>query len=328
VLTAIDKERSFTEGAAGLNTRLFGVARNLVRIAAENGRPDSERLPEYSDARRKQLQESLLSASPFYLELEKAKLADSLAYMIQELGTDRPIVKKILEGKTPEARAAELLGGTRLADIAFRKELLAGGAAAIQASDDSLIVLARSIDPESRQLRKKYEDEVTSVERASYAKVAQAVFAIEGADAYPDATGTLRLSYGTVKGYVEGGKQLTPYTTFGGMYQHAATHGNKDPYELPARWNDKKAALDLNTPLDFVTTNDIVGGNSGSPVINAKGEFVGIVFDGNIHMLSGYYVYDMAVNRGIMTDSRAIVEALRKVYGAGPLADELAGTAR
>ncbi len=328
VLMTIDKDRSFTEAAAGLNTRLFGVARNLVRIAAESGKPDPERLPEYSDARRKQLQDTLLTPAPFHVEMEKAKLADSLAYMTQELGSDHPIVKKILGSKTPEARAAELLDGTRLADIAARKELLAGGAPAIQASNDSLIILARDIDPESRQLRKKYEDEVTSVERASYAKIAQAVFATEGANAYPDATGTLRLSYGSVKSYVEGGKQLAPYTTLGGMYQHAAAHGNKGPYELPARWNENKGALDLNTPLDFVTTNDIVGGNSGSPVVNAKGEFVGIVFDGNIHMLSGYYVYDMVVNRGIMTDSRAIIEALRKVYGAGALADEIVGAAK
>jgi len=320
-----DLERNFTEGAVGLNTQLFGTARTIVRLVAESGKPDADRLPEFAEARRPVIDRGLFTARPLYPAYEEAKLADSLAFMQEELGEASPIVKKILGDKTPEVRAAELLDRTRLGDIATRKQLVAGGQAAVDASTDPLIVLAKAIDPESRAIRKKVEDDVTSVERASYAKIAQAVFAIDGPRAYPDATSTLRLSYGAVKSYVENGQRIAPYTTFAGLYERAAQHKEQPPYDLAPRWVEKKAALDLATPLNVVTTNDIVGGNSGSSVVNTKGELVGLVFDGNIQSLPGYFIYDEPVNRAIAVDVRAVVEALRKAYDAGALADEMTG---
>ncbi len=321
----LDLERSYADQASGLNTQLFGVARNVVRLVAETAKPESERLPEFAEARRPIVERGLFTKRPIYPDLEKAKLADSLAAMVTELGAEHPLTKKILGGRTPEARAAELIDGTKLADVKVRQDLVAGGQAAIDKCTDPLIVLAKAIDPEARAIRKKYEDEVTSVERASYAKIAQAVFATQPG-AYPDATGTLRLSYGAVKSYKEDdGRVIAPYTVFGGLYERSAQHQNQGPYELVGRWVEKKAALDLATPLDFVTTNDIVGGNSGSSVVNTKGELVGLIFDGNIQSLPGYFIYDEGVNRAVAVDSRAIVEGLRKVYGAGPLVDEMTG---
>jgi hypothetical protein len=324
-LPAYEFERVFTEGAAGLNTRLFGVARTLVRLAAERNNPEADRLPEYTDARIPIVERGLLTPSPLFADYERAKLADSLAFMQSELGASSPIVTAILGGQTPEERAADLIGGTKLLDLSDRKELLSGGQAAIDASADPLVVLARSLDPMSRALRKKYEDEVTSVERASYAKIAQAVFAVEGGNAYPDATGTLRLSYGAVRSYMEEGRRVAPYTVFRGLYDRSAQHGGQPPYDLSPRWAEKKAELNLKTPFNFVTTNDIVGGNSGSPVVNTKGEIVGLIFDGNIQSLPGYFVFDESVNRAVAIDSRAIVEALGKVYGAGAIVAEMTG---
>ncbi len=314
----------FTEGTAGFNSELWSYARTLVRLAAESAKPDAERLPEYTGARRASLELNLFSPAQVYKDLEKIKLADSLAFMREELGAEHPMVKQVLAGKTPEARAAELIDGTKLSDAAYRKELAAGGPKAIEESKDPLIVLARAIDERARSLRKRYETEVVSNERANYARVSRALFDLEGTKLYPDATFTLRLSYGAVKGYKEsGGKTVAPFTTFAGLYEHAAAHGNKPPYKLPAQWVEKKSALDLKTPFNFVSTNDIIGGNSGSPTINRNGEIVGLIFDGNIESLMGNFIYDESVNRAISVDSRGIIEALRKVYGANELVEEL-----
>jgi V8-like Glu-specific endopeptidase len=186
-----------------------------------------------------------------------------------------------------------------------------------------MIVLARSIDTEARAVRKRYEDEVVGVERANYAKIARARFDLQGTKLYPDATFTLRLSYGVVKGYEENGKQIPPFTNFAGLYQRSAQHNNQSPYQLPARWVERKAALNLNTPLNFVNTTDIIGGNSGSPVINRNAEIVGLIFDGNIQSLVGNFIYDETQNRAVAVDSRGMIEALRKVYNANEVASEL-----
>ena len=318
------RERRIFDQAAGFNTTTFGFARTLVRLAAESQKPNAERLPEFTDARRASLDLALYSPAPIYDDFEKLKLADSLGFMVELLGADHPLVKQILSGKTPEARATELIEGSKLKDVAYRKELAAGGRQAIESSTDPMIVLARLIDPKARELRKRFENEVIGVERTNYAKIARARFANEGTSIYPDATFTLRLSYGAVKGYRENGKQVTPFTTLGGLYERAANFKYQFPYNLPPRWMEKKPAINLSTPFNFVSTDDIIGGNSGSPTINKKGELVGLIFDGNIQSLVGDFIYDESVNRAISVDVRAMGEVLRKVFGANEIANELA----
>jgi hypothetical protein len=317
------RERRIFDQAAGFNTTTFGFARLLVRLADESQKPNSERLPEFTDARRASLELALYSPAPIYDDFEKLKLADSLGFMVELLGAEHPLVKQIMNGKTPEARANELIEGTKLKDVAFRKQLAAGGKQAIASSTDPMIVLARLIDPKARELRKRFENEVTGVERTNYAKIAGARFANEGTSIYPDATFTLRLSYGAVKGYMENGKYVAPFTTLGGLYQRAANFKYQFPYNLPPRWMEKKTAINLSTPFNFVSTDDIIGGNSGSPTINKNAELVGLIFDGNIQSLVGDFIYDESVNRAISVDVRAMREVLRKVFGANEIAEEL-----
>src|SRR6266704_2491708 len=317
------RERRIFDQAAGFNTTTFGFARTLVRLADESQKPNAERLPEFTEARRASLELALYSPAPVYDDFEKLKLADSLGFMVELLGADHPLVKQIMNGKTPEARANELIEGTKLKGVAFRKELAAGGKQAIESSTDPMIVLARLIDPKARELRKRFENEVTGVERTNYAKIARARFANEGNSIYPDATFTLRLSYGAVKGYMENGKRVTPFTTLGGLYDRAANFKYEFPYNLPPRWMEKKSAINPSTPFNFVTTDDIIGGNSGSPTINKNGELIGLIFDGNIQSLVGDYIYDESINRAISVDVRAMTEVLRKVFDANQIADEV-----
>lgn len=321
------RERRVFDQASGFNSTLFSYARALVRLAAENQKPNAERLFEFTDARRASLELGLYSPAPIHEDFEKLKLADSLAFMVELLGADNPLVKQVLDGKTPEARADELITGTKLKDPAYRKELAAGGAKAIEDSTDPMIVVAREIDAKARELRKRFESEVTGVERANYAKIARALFDTEGTHLYPDATFTLRLSYGTVAGYTENGKKVPPFTTLGGLFARSDQFKRQFPYNLPQRWYDKKSALDLNTPFNFVSTNDIIGGNSGSPTINQNGELVGLIFDGNIQSLVGDFMYDASVNRAISVDSRGMLEVLKKVFNANEVAAELTGAA-
>jgi hypothetical protein len=322
-LAAYERDRRFLDLAAGFNTVLFNYARTLVRLAEESAKPNAERLPEFTDARRASLENVLFAQTNMYDDYEKMKLADSLDFLREAYGADHELVKRILAGKTPEARAAELIDGSKLKDAAYRKQLAAGGKKAIDESTDPLIQLARSIDKEARDLSKRYNNEVLAVERAGYAKIARALFETEGDKIYPDATFTLRLSYGAVKGYTEEGKPVTPYTTLGGLYDRVNQFGGKFPYILPPRWTAKKSAIDPKTPFNVVSTNDIIGGNSGSPLVNKKGELVGLVFDGNRQSIVGNFYYDEAVNRTISVDSRGMLEILRKIFDAKELADEL-----
>jgi hypothetical protein len=317
------KERRIFDQGGGFNTTYFGYARTLVRMAAESEKPNAQRLPEFTDARRASLELGLYSPAPIHNDFEKLKLADSLAFMVELLGADHELVKQILNGKTPEARANELIEGTKLGDVGFRKELAAGGSKAIAAATDPMIVLARTIDAKARELRQRYESEVTGVERANYAKIARARFEDEGTKLYPDATFTLRLSYGAVKGYMENGNKIAPFTTLGGLYNRSTQYKAEFPYNLPPRWLEKKSSIDLKTPFNFVSTNDIIGGNSGSPTINKNAELVGLIFDGNIQSLVGDFYYDESVNRAISVDSRGMLEVLRKVFNANAIADEL-----
>jgi hypothetical protein len=323
-----ERDRRFLDLAAAFNTQLFQYARALVRYAAESAKPNAERLPEYADNRLPALGAALASDSPLYPDFEKMKLADSLAFMRDEYGASNPLVQRVLKGETPEARAAELIDGTKLKDASFRAQLFKGGAEAINASNDPMLELARSIDPEARAVRKRYEDEVVGVERNAYAKIAHALFETEGTKLYPDATFTLRLSYGAVKGYRENGKWIAPFTTLGGLYARAAEHKYQFPYNLPQRWLDRKSSLDLKTPFNFVSTNDIIGGNSGSPTVNRQGELVGLIFDGNIQSLVGNFIYDESVNRSISVDSRGMLEVMRKMFDATELVAELTGQAK
>ncbi|MGB8509487.1 MAG: S46 family peptidase [Pyrinomonadaceae bacterium] len=314
---------SLTDNGAAFNSPLFNYARTLVRLADEGSKPDAERLPEYANARRASLELALFSPAPVYDDFETMKLAASLTLMRDTYGATNPLVRKVLNGKSPEARAAELIAGTKLKDVEFRKSLAANGASAVAASNDPLIALARSIDAEARTVRKRYETEVIGVERTAYGKIARALFEKEGTGLYPDATFTPRLSYGAVKGYMEHGKRVAPFTNFAGLYARAESHKYIFPYHLARLWTDKKGALDLRTPFNFVATNDITGGNSGSPSFNKKLELVGLIFDGNIESLVGNFYYDETVNRSISVDSRGMLEVLRKLYGANEVASEL-----
>ena len=316
-------EHSVLESGHGFAGNLFAIAKTLVRLADENERPNAQRLREYSDSARSSLELQLFSAAPIYEDMEQVKLANSLSYFAEKFGGDAPLVKRVLAGKSPATRAAELIAGSKLKDIEERKRLATGGKLAIEQSQDPLIQLARLIDPDARAIRKKYEEQVIEPERQAYSLISQALFEIEGPSRYPDGTFTLRLSYGTVKGYLENGQQIPPWTTMGQTFDHAARHGNVAPWALPKSWHQRRSAIDSATPFNFVSTCDIIGGNSGSPVVNRAGEFVGIIFDGNIQSLVGDFIFDETQNRAVSVHSSAILEAMKKIYGADSLADEL-----
>jgi hypothetical protein len=318
----------FTRSTAvnSLGGDLFSRARDLVRLADEKPKPSSERLREYRDSNMDTVELRLFSPAPIYEALETQRLASGLGLMCELLGGDDPLVVKALAGKSPQARAEELVHGTSLKDVANRKSLYTGGASAIAASKDPLIQLAKELDPESRSLRKRFEDTVESAERDGYNKIAAAQFAVNGENQYPDATFTLRLSYGTVSGFKENGKDVPPFTNFGGLYERSKERANQYPFTVPEKFVAAKPSLNMNTPFNFVTTCDIIGGNSGSPTVNQAGEVVGLIFDGNIESLILDIAYTDEVARAVSVDTRAIIEAMRKVYACNALADEIVGT--
>jgi Peptidase S46 len=301
---------------------LFKYARLLLRAIDERAKPNGERIPAFRDSARESLELELFSTEPIYDDYEILRLTDSLTDFASQFGTDNPLVQKVLAGKSPHARAVDLVTGTRLKDVAVRKDLYAKDAAALQAAHDPMIDLARLIDRPARDARKIY-DAQDEIKKQAYSEIAKARFAIEGATNYPDATFTLRLSYGTVRGYEQDGKQIPAFTDFAGLYQRSAEHNNQPPFNLPQRWIDRKANLNLSRRFDFVSDADIIGGNSGSPVVNKANEFVGIIFDGNIQSLVLDCIYTDKQARAVSVDSAAIIEALRKVYDAQPLVDEL-----
>jgi hypothetical protein len=304
---------------------LFKYARLLLRAVDERAKPNGERLPQFRDSARESLELELFSTEPVYNDYEILLLTDSLTDFASQFGENSPLVQKVLAGKSPHARAVELVSGTKLKDVAVRKNLYAKDAAALQAVHDPMLDLARLIDGPAREARKLY-DAQEETKKQAYAEIARARFAIEGTGSYPDATFTLRLSYGTVRGYEQDGKQIPAFTDFTGLYQRSAEHDNKPPFDLPQRWIDRKTNLDLTTKFDFVSDADIIGGNSGSPVVNKDNEFVGIIFDGDIQSLVLDCIFTETQARAVSVDSAAIIEALRKVYDAQPLVDELLGT--
>ena len=305
--------------------RLPGLALSIVRLVTELKKPDGVRLDGFHEAQLESVRFRLFSPAPIYPRFEEAMLTGSLQFALDGLGPDDPFIKAVLNGRSPEAVAKEAVAGTKLADPAFRKSLVEGGEAAVQASTDPLVVLARRADPFGREVIKWQEDNVQSVEMKAGEKIGQARFAAYGKSLYPDATFTLRLTFGTVKGYPMNGTIAPVRTTLYGLYDRAYGFDMKPPFDLPRRFLERRSSLDLSTPVDFVSTCDIIGGNSGSPVVNKQGELVGLIFDGNIEGLVGDYVYNEENNRAVAVHSAAMIEVLRKVYDAGALADELLG---
>lgn len=313
----------YIERLRGFASQLARYARTLVRVAEERTKPNGERLREYRDSALPGLEQQLFADTPVHLPLERAVLTESLAQMKVALPAPSFDFVKIFGSGRPEQIANSLIAGTKLADPAVRKRLYQEGELAIESSTDPLIVLMRTVDAEARAVRKRFEDEVDSVERSEGSKIAHARFSEFGFSEPPDATSTLRLSYGTVKGYIENAKPVPHFTDFRGAFQYADEHDNKPPYKLPESWIGARNKIAIGTPLDFVSTADVLGGNSGSPVLNKSGEIVGVVFDGNSQALASNFVYNDEAARAVSVDGRAIKEALRKIYGASALADEL-----
>jgi hypothetical protein len=326
IAAAVAEHRQFheahalLEGAQAFPGDLFRIARMLVRGAAERTKPNDARLREFTDAAMPSLQQALFSEAPIHPEMEQVVLTFGLTKLRELLGPDHPVVREVLDKESPEDMARDIVRWTTLGDVAVRRALWDGGQEAIEASAEPLIVLARMIDDDARALRKRYEDRVEAVIRKESETIARARWAKAGGRGYPDATFTLRMTYGTVKGYEEHGRTIHPITRLGGLFERAT---GKDPYRLPASWLAAKDRLDPKTPFNFASTCDIIGGNSGSPVINRKAELVGLIFDGNIQSLGGDFWFDESVNRAVAVQSPAILEALKKIYRADALLKEL-----
>ncbi len=303
---------------------LAQIARMLVRLGAESRKPSPERLPEYGDAGRASLEAMLYSPAPIHVELEIERMASWLAGLAEERGLDDALVVRLLEGQSPRARATALVRGTSLGDVGFRHAVAAMNERELAECADPMIRFVLSIDAAARAARKAWEDEVDSPQRLGYADIASARFAAFGDSVYPDATFTLRMSYGTVQGWTStSGEAIPPFTTLGGTFLRAEARAGDPAFALPASWLGARGRLQADTPFNFVSTNDIIGGNSGSPIVDADGEIVGLIFDGNLDSLAGDVVYDITRNRATSVDARGMLEAMRVVYGATALVDEM-----
>ncbi|MCP3161978.1 S46 family peptidase [Myxococcus qinghaiensis] len=330
-LVNIRKDLAFVEQGNGLSSSLYGIAKMLVRASEELPKENGQRLREFNQANLPALQAQLLSPAPIYADLEILRLTFGLTKMREELGSNHPFVKKVLGKESPEKMAARLVKGSKLCvlkdmkgskvcDVSVRKGLWDGGKAAIAASKDPMIQLALALDADGRAVRKNYEENIDAVIKKNAELVAKAKFEAYGTNQYPDATFSLRLSYGSVKGYMEDGKKVDPVTQMAGTFEHAT---GEEPFALPPSWLKSEKLLDGATAMNLVTTNDIIGGNSGSPMINKDAEIVGLVFDGNIQSLGGEYGFDESVNRTVAVHSDAIIESLKKIYGANRVLEEL-----
>ncbi|MBI4661843.1 MAG: S46 family peptidase [Verrucomicrobia bacterium] len=312
------------EAGLAFNSELFGIARTLLRAAEERPKPNGERLREFVESARESLEFQLFSDDPIYEDFEQLKLADSLTWMAEQLGPQDELAQKVLAGKSPIQRASDLVQGTKVKEVAVRKKLYTDGKPAVDAGHDPMIELARAVDSEARSLRKIIETQ-TEIKQQAYAEIGKARFALSGTGSYPDATFTLRLAYGVVKGYEENGRRIPYQTTLAGLYERGAEQKFKPPFDVPQTWLGRKRRLDLKTPFNFVSTADIIGGNSGSPVVNRNAEVVGLIFDGNIYSLVLDYGFTEVQARAVSVHSASIIEGLRKVYAAGKLADEIVG---
>ena len=326
IAIALDRERTlylpfvYLENGVGFNSGLFRDARLLVRGAEERTKANADRLREYTDGSLSSIERELFASVPVYPELEVLTLSFSLERMREWLGPDHPVVRHLLSTESPDALAARLIAETKLDSAEIRKRLWEGGLRAVNTSLDPMILLAKQLEPESRAIRKHYEDEVEAPTTAAAERIAAARFKAFGANVYPDATFTLRLSYGTVKGWVENGAQIDPITRLGRAFERAT---GSSPFRIPDTWLKAKDQLDMNSPVCIATTSDIIGGNSGSPLIDAHGKIVGLLFDGNIHSIAGRYGFIAANNRAVALHPAIIREALEKVYGAKALLREM-----
>jgi hypothetical protein len=310
----------FAERGAAFSTPMFNYARTLVRVAAEGQVENEKRLREYTDAALPGLRQRTLAARPLFDNLETLNLTFSLEKMQEWLGPDHLFVQQVLDGESPANRAQYLISGSQLDDPEFRETLWDGGVDAIAKSDDPLIVLARDIDDYSRELRKRYEDQVEAPIKTASEQLATARFKIQGRSSYPDATFTLRITYGTVTGWKERGQVVAPFTQTARLFERAT---GQNPFRIPPKWVQAQNQLDLDTRFNFVATLDLTGGNSGSPVIDKDANLVGLAFDGNIHSIIGSYFYDETVNRAVAVHPAIMLEALTTVYDAKHLAAEL-----
>jgi len=325
------KEYQYIEGASpgrpgGFRSRYFTLAKTLVRAADELGKPNEKRLPEFRDSNLPAVKQALFSAAPIYDEFETFRLGYGLVKLREELGADHPFVKKVLGKKSPQELAKELIAGAKLKDLELRKKLWEGGKTTVDASDDAFVQLAKLTDPDARAVRKWHDEVIEPPEKKGAELIAKAKFQVEGTSSYPDATFTLRLSYGSVEGYEEKGRRVNPITAMGGAFERAT---GREPFALPKSWlvANQDGRINLGTPFDMATSNDIIGGNSGSPVFNKNLEVVGLIFDGNIQSLGGEYGFDPTVNRAISVCSPALLESLDRIYGAKRMVAELKGGA-
>ncbi len=310
----------FIESGAAFNSDLFDFARTLVRVAAEREKPNEDRFREYTEAALPGVKQRTLAEKPIYNDLEELTLSFSLDKMREILGPDSPYVHQVLGTQSPNALARNLVSETKLSDPQYRKQLWEGGQSAIDASTDPMIRLAASIDPDARALRKRYEDELEAPQDLASEKIAKARFAVQGAEGYPDATFTLRVTYGAIDGWVEKGEAVYPFTVTERAFERAT---GEPPFRIPRKWEAAKPRLNMDTRFDFVATTDITGGNSGSPIIDKDANLVGVAFDGNIHSNAGQYWFDDSNNRTVGVHPAIMLEALGTVYGADNLLKEL-----
>jgi hypothetical protein len=316
------KRKEWITKSASLRTQLYGFAEKIVLMTSEDKKPSAERLREFRDSARQSLEQELFSDVPVYDDLERVQLADELSRLIDDRGGNDPLVKAALAGKNPRDRATEIIAGTKLMTAEGRKALAKSGLEGIQDSQDPLVTLVRSMESEYRKVREATES-LDEQERQAYAKITEAKFAVGGDSVYPDATFTLRLSYGAVAGYESNGKSIPAHTKLGGAFDHEKSHQSKDAWVLPASWHAAKDKIKSDTPFNFVCTADIIGGNSGSPVVSRDGAMVGIIFDGNIESLTGDFYYTDKASRAVAVHIAGVLESLRTIYGAGHLADQM-----
>ena len=321
---------SFLEQGDAFPARTFRIARTIVRLTDELEKPNDERLPEYQDVNIESLKRSLFSGAPIYEDVEILKMSNGLTFFCEsatDIGREAGIViNAVMKDRSPSKRATELVKGTKLFDVDERKRLVEGGKKAVDESTDPMILLAKEVDAQARIIRTLYETEVSEPLKQLYEKLADSKFQLYGDSMYPDATFSLRLSYGTVKGYTEDdGTAIPPWTEMGGLFERAAQHKNVPPYDVPESWAKVKDKIALNTPFNLVSTNDIIGGNSGSPLLNAKAEVVGLIFDGNVQSLSSDMIYTDTQSRSVSVHAAGILEAIKSVYRAENLLKELRG---